>query len=434
MFTRAQTTELNRDCYCFPLDTASISRSIAQSQATLTALMASRSNLFANTGVLLSEADVAGMLGVIDAVENLTKLPSYRSAKIKLGGLDSRWENLSGDGLLMGYDFHISSNGPQLIEVNTNAGGAFVVNEMMTTVDSLLCCGFQAMQSHEALHSVLLSEWQSAGKEGQPRRAAIVDEALDTQFLYPDMLIAKQYFEREGIETVVADMQALEYADGILRCNGLEVDLVYNRSTDFSLTGSASSALQQAAMAGAALVSPNPLHHKLYADKNNFIDFGDATKLEQYGLQQQQRLQLTKHVPETVLVTDNNADELYERRRNLFFKPVDGFAGKAVYRGDKLTSKVWKRIIDSVQQGQAYVAQTTVAPPLRAVVAEGERRQLKFDVRIFTAGGVPLLAAARVYQGQTTNFRTAGGGFAPVFFWNGESGMQTDQCGAASCH
>ena len=26
-----------------------------------------------------------------------------------------------------------------------------------------------------------------------------------------------------------------------------------------------------------------------------------------------------------------------------------------------------------------------------------------------------LLVAARLYQGQTTNFRTAGGGFAPVF-------------------
>jgi hypothetical protein len=30
--------------------------------------------------------------------------------------------------------------------------------------------------------------------------------------------------------------------------------------------------------------------------------------------------------------------------------------------------------------------------------------------------GTVLLAAARLYQGQTTNFRTPGGGFAPVFF------------------
>jgi hypothetical protein len=40
----------------------------------------------------------------------------------------------------------------------------------------------------------------------------------------------------------------------------------------------------------------------------------------------------------------------------------------------------------------------------------------KVDVRLYTYDGRPLLAAARLYQGQTTNFRTEGGGFAPVFF------------------
>jgi len=39
----------------------------------------------------------------------------------------------------------------------------------------------------------------------------------------------------------------------------------------------------------------------------------------------------------------------------------------------------------------------------------------KMDVRLYTYGGRILLAAARLYQGQTTNFRTPGGGFAPVF-------------------
>lgn len=33
---------------------------------------------------------------------------------------------------------------------------------------------------------------------------------------------------------------------------------------------------------------------------------------------------------------------------------------------------------------------------------------------IYTYGGRILLAATRLYQGQTTNFRTPGGGFSPV--------------------
>jgi hypothetical protein len=36
------------------------------------------------------------------------------------------------------------------------------------------------------------------------------------------------------------------------------------------------------------------------------------------------------------------------------------------------------------------------------------------DVRLYTYAGQLLLSAARLYQGQTTNFRTPGGGFAPV--------------------
>jgi hypothetical protein len=40
---------------------------------------------------------------------------------------------------------------------------------------------------------------------------------------------------------------------------------------------------------------------------------------------------------------------------------------------------------------------------------------LKIDVRLYTYDGDVLLTAARIYRGQATNFRTPGGGFAPVF-------------------
>jgi hypothetical protein len=37
------------------------------------------------------------------------------------------------------------------------------------------------------------------------------------------------------------------------------------------------------------------------------------------------------------------------------------------------------------------------------------------DVRGYTYDGRVQLMAARLYRGQATNFRTAGGGFAPVY-------------------
>ena len=46
---------------------------------------------------------------------------------------------------------------------------------------------------------------------------------------------------------------------------------------------------------------------------------------------------------------------------------------------------------------------------------DGLPQARKTDVRLYTYDGKVLLMAARLYQGQTTNFRTPGGGFAPVF-------------------
>lgn len=40
---------------------------------------------------------------------------------------------------------------------------------------------------------------------------------------------------------------------------------------------------------------------------------------------------------------------------------------------------------------------------------------LKFDLRTYTYDGSVPWVAARLYQGQTTKFRTPGGGYAPVY-------------------
>jgi|CXWL01.1.fsa_nt_gi hypothetical protein len=64
-------------------------------------------------------------------------------------------------------------------------------------------------------------------------------------------------------------------------------------------------------------------------------------------------------------------------------------------------------------------ARADASGPSGSADAAGVRqaiRQARLDVRLYTYAGAALLAAARLYQGQTTNFRTPRGGFAPVFF------------------
>jgi hypothetical protein len=115
-------------------------------------------------------------------------------------------------------------------------------------------------------------------------------------------------------------------------------------------------------------------------------------------------------VPLTCQVTLENAEDLWLRRKELFFKPVAGYGGKATYRGDKLTKRVWEEIL----KGE-YIAQQQVAPSERGALLDNKHSSLKMDIRAYTYKGTIQLFAARLYQGQTTNFRTEGGGFSPVF-------------------
>jgi hypothetical protein len=61
------------------------------------------------------------------------------------------------------------------------------------------------------------------------------------------------------------------------------------------------------------------------------------------------------------------------------------------------------------------VAQALTLPSERRVSIDGVVSELKLDIRSHGYAGCMQLIAARLYRGQTTNFRAPGGGFAPVF-------------------
>jgi hypothetical protein len=147
----------------------------------------------------------------------------------------------------------------------------------------------------------------------------------------------------------------------------------------------------------------------LRANKSHLQTLSSANTLRTLGASAQDIAILQAHVPACERVTPDNAAQLWEDRRSLFFKPLCGFGSRAVYRGDKLTKRVWEEIIAG-----NYIAQALVPPGERALFSPSNDTALKFDVRAYAYAGQILLLAARMYQGQTTNFRTEGGGFAPV--------------------
>jgi hypothetical protein len=235
------------------------------------------------------------------------------------------------------------------------------------------------------------------------RSVAIVDEDPTNQFFYPEFLLAQKLLRRNNIETVIAAPGDIRIESDAVYAGDIPIDFIYNRSTDFYFENVSSQVLKAVYERGLATVSPNPAIHALYANKANLVYFWSpvAATLPAGDL-----AMVRAHLPETKFVTAENAAQLWSERKQWFFKPVEGFGGKGVYRGDKLTSKVWLHI-----QAGGYIAQKYIVPRERQVAPA---ESLKYDVRVYAYQWKILGLMARYYQGQTTNFRTASGGLAHV--------------------
>jgi hypothetical protein len=362
------------------------------------------------------------MRAVVEAVEAVVATDAYRSAVLAQAPATALHDPHT-PGVFLGYDFHLDEHGPRLIEINTNAGGA-LLNVYLARAQKACCpemCGLTTgpvalTALEEQFVAMFRNEWRLARKDAPLTRIAIVDDAPETQYLYPEFVLFQALFRRHGIEALIADPAALVARAGRLWSNGEAVDLVYNRLTDFALEEPAHAALRAAWRDDLALITPHPRAHALYADKRNLILLTDPQWLGAAGIAPATIDVLMRGIARTRLVERAHAEALWAERKRLFFKPAGGFGGKAVYRGDKLTRRVW----DEILAGE-YVVQELVPPGERQVQVEAETTALKYDVRNFVYDGKIQLLATRLYQGQVTNFRTPGGGFAPVFYPPGES-------------
>lgn len=410
---------LNRDCFCMSLDHAALAQALNSelgSPALADMVRERCPYVFSECPVFLAARHLQRMKQVVHAVESVVALPAYREQV--LGGAPAV-AKVGGDirGAFFGYDFHLNQGRLGLIEINTNAGGA-MLNALLAraqrscceAMDTMVPTGADATAFENQIVQMFRQEWRLAGNTRPLASIAIVDDDPEQQYLFPEFLLFRQLFEHAGIETVIADPGELEFRNGQLRVGDLPVDLVYNRLTDFYLAAPKHQALLDAWSSRSVVLTPHPQAYALYADKRRLALFSDDEALRSLGVPAPMRQILIENVPRTEVVDPAHAAQLWEERRKLFFKPATGYGSRASYRGDKLTRRVW----DEILAGD-YVAQALAPPGERQIEGEDNPRVMKFDLRAYAYDGWVQWVAARLYQGQTTNFRTRGGGFAPVF-------------------
>lgn len=408
---------LNASCFCITTDVDGLQARLQKTLHDTPAaqpITQSHPHLFSPVAVFVSREHLAAMREVINAIEHVATLPGYRAAAFADAPAIARHPVATGS-VFHGYDFHLGEDGPQLIEINTNAGGALLNAELCRA--QAACCQMvedrmtrpvDAATVEAAVIAMFRVEWQRARGDTPLRRIAIVDATPSEQYLYPEFLLFQRLFESIGIATVIADPTELHWRDGRLWHADAPVDLVYNRLTDFYFQAPECKALRDAYLADGVVITPHSQAHALFANKRNMARLTDATLLRTWGVNESTIATLLGGIPHTEVVRASDGDALWERRKALFFKPATGFGSRGSYRGDKVTRRVFADILAG-----DYVAQALVPPSTRRLNLD-DHAELKLDLRNYTYDGEVQLVAARLYQGQTTNFRTPGGGFAAV--------------------
>lgn len=311
----------------------------------------------------------------------------------------------------MSYDFHLNPRGePELIEINTNASFLALGLELY---DFLNLPNIAGTFDERALVEMFRRESQlahgntgvlPADGNGGPAdgsagfSVAILDEKPAEQRLYIEFLLYRALFRKYGVRSEIFDTTRAPELAGLT-----EFSLVYNRYTDFYLSEPRSAGLRAWYNDGTLELSPQPYDYFLLADKERLLDWNlmdwtapnagerPASLLPIYDLGHTDR------------------DFIWSQRKNLFFKPKHSFGGKQAYKGGSISRRVFEEV-----SNDSFVAQQFSDPAVLRVELGGQPQDFKYDLRCFAYGDELQLIVARLYQGQTTNLKTPGGGFAAV--------------------
>lgn len=374
-------------------------------KTTFDLLAARQPQLFSAADIRVDKAQLAAMAELVGAIETVLALPAFRAEVLARAPESARWP-VAARSVLMGYDFHLTPDGPKLIEINTNAGGGLLNAYLLAAHGH----ADEAASFVAEILEMFRAEWRLERGDAPLTRIAIVDEAPDGQFLAPEFELFRDLFTANGIDAVIADPADFVRDGNRLLHDGKPVDLIYNRLTDFYLDAAVHRDIREVFAAGGVVLTPHPAAHATHADKRHLMLLSDPQKLTDLAVDRVTQQILLAGVPRTIAVDPAQAETLWAERKRWFFKPPTGFGSRAAYRGDKLT----KRVFDEILAGH-YIAQEIAPPSEHEVIVSGEPQTMKADFRCFVYDGHIQCIAARLYQGQTTNFRTPGGGFAPVF-------------------
>ncbi len=352
------------------------------------------SQLLSPYSIALSGRLLPEIEATLDAFHSLRGLPAYKDWAQRTWGPIFDPGNY---GLFMSYDFHVTPEGGlKLIEINTNASFLALGWEMFAFQGTPWASQFQMSD----LLDDLKTEIRLAGQNNL-QKVVITDDEPASQKLYIEFLLYQQIFQNWGLDCEIADIRDFSKLKS--------ADLIYNRSTDFYLQEPASRGLQSLLRERQAVVSPHPFEYRLLADKENFAIWSSPQFWAEVPVPSAIQNQILKVLPQSKIMSEENKDQIWSERKQLFFKPKRAYGSKSAYKGASMSRKVFDELIQNNSLAQELIP----APEVEIETPKGSQK-FKYDLRCFAYQNRFQGCVARLYQGQVTNLRTEGGGFAPV--------------------
>ncbi|MDX8388649.1 MAG: hypothetical protein R8M46_09005 [Ghiorsea sp.] len=341
--------------------------------------------------VKISKSDFQTMLDFSRAIYQLKCNENYLET-LDLQLPETAAINPSNPSLLMGYDFHLTDNGPKLIEINNNAGGLFEKDDGWIPQ----CTNTEMTNDLKSrINQMFPESWQ---------HIAIMDESVTEQYMFPEMLAYASLLEEPGRKVSLVSPEDLMLKEDGLYVNGLKVDAIYNRHTDFYLDSEPMQDIRVAFMGKQVALNPYPRSYALIGDKNRMVDWWRQDILE--AIVDGDTLKLIRDVvPETHLLSEYNTGDAWSARKSWVFKPAARHGGKGVLLGKAMSRKRFDGLETATTVMQKLV------PPSKIDI---DGKSFKFDVRFYMHGANLIAMSGRAWNGQITNFREEGSGWTAI--------------------
>ncbi|MFW6287903.1 MAG: glutathionylspermidine synthase family protein [bacterium] len=291
------------------------------------------------------------------------------------------------------FDIFYNKNGQHMF-CELNADGSSAMNEVRVIQKVMLeSLALKAISSNYVLKGFeLFHSWIDSildnycefndGIDDKPNIAIVDFDGEGTVYEFKEF---QKRFKERGYQTIICDPRELNYTDGRLYYNDLEIKLIYRRATTIRLVEESEdiSDFINAYRDGAVCVVGG-LVSQIIHNKVLFAVLHDGDKVS--FLTEKEREFIKKHIPFTRVFDPEDEEAVKDisfNKDKWILKPLDKYAGKGVYAGRDFKSSEWADILKEIND-KDYIYQEYVNVPTRKMVFVDD--DLKFEKAGFLIG------------------------------------------------